>query len=213
MATFNVRHGRRPDGVVDVPLVAHTCRALDADILGLQEVDRFARRSGRHDLAAVVAAECGMHHAFGAAHRLGLLGRFGNALLARAPVTDVEVVRLPGGGEPRACLVAAVGRLAVACTHLSRDRDVSARQLDAVVDLLTARPRPRLLLGDLNRRDHEVGLLAERGFSVAGGPPTYPASAPRLRVDHVAVDGMRIGAVDAPPSAVSDHRPLVVELW
>ena len=215
VATFNVQHGRRPDGVVDVPLLARTCAALDVDVLGLQEVDRFARRSHFRDTPFVVATACGMAYTFAPVARLGPTGRFGNALLVRGTIGDVAVLRLPrrAGSEPRGALVVEAVGLSVAVTHLSRDRDESAAQLDAVLDALLARPAPHVLLADLNRRDHEVGRLAERGLTVAGGPPTYPSHDPRLRIDHVAVGGgLRVDAVEAPLVPVSDHRPLVVVL-
>lgn len=211
VVTFNVQHGRRPDGVVDVALLARTCAALRPDVLALQEVDRFARRSRRADLAFEVAAATGLAYAFGRAHRLGIVGQYGNALLAPS-LDEIERLRLPGRGEPRAALLARAGGLSVATAHLSRDRLVSAAQLDAVLERLEHRPLPRLFLGDCNRRAHEVGLLAERGWTVAGGPPTYPAHDPTLRIDHVAVQGLEILSVDAPAAPLSDHRPLIVEV-
>jgi endonuclease/exonuclease/phosphatase family metal-dependent hydrolase len=212
VATFNVQHARRPDGVVDVALLARTCAALEVDVLAIEEVDRRVRRSGWRDLAAHVASACGMRHVLGAVHRIGPLGRYGNALLSRRRIGDVDLLRLPGDGAPRGAIVARTADLSVAVTHLSRNRERSAVQLDVVCDALLARPGPHVLLGDLNRRDHEVGRLAERGFTVAGGPPTYPAGDPRLRIDHVAVTGLAIVSIEAPPVPVSDHRPLVVEV-
>ena len=215
VATFNVQHGRRPDGVVDVALLAETCAAFEADVLGLQEVDRFARRSRFRDIAADVATACGMAYTFAPVARIGPTGRFGNALLVRGAIGDVAVVPLPrrAGSEPRGALVVRAAGLSIAVTHLSRDRDESAAQIDVLLDALLDRPGPHVLLGDLNRRDHEVGRLGERGLTVAGGPPTYPADDPRLRIDHVAVDGgLRVESVEAPAVPVSDHRPVVVVL-
>ncbi|MFB8177128.1 endonuclease/exonuclease/phosphatase family protein [Streptomyces sp. NPDC055966] len=67
-ATLNVLHGRRlrSDGrpapaADDVPWwpLADAVAALDADVLALQEVDRFQDRSGRVDQAAVAADAMG----------------------------------------------------------------------------------------------------------------------------------------------------------
>src|SRR4051794_39456295 len=163
VATFNVQHGVARNGVVDVDLLAATCASFDADVLGLQEVDDNVRRSGRRDLAADVARMCGMEHRFAPATRVGWRGRYGNALLGRGQVSDVEAIALPRveRHEPRVALLAtatAVDRPAVwgAVPHLARDRVESAAQLAAVLQALLHRPPPRLLLGDLNRRDHEV---------------------------------------------------------
>ena len=219
MATFNVQHGRARSGAVDVDLLASACAALRVDLLGLQEVERGARRSGRRDLPAEVGDACGMAHHFAAATRLGWRGRYGNALLVRGTIADVEELALPRveRHERRTALlaravVAGGEAVSAAVTHLSHDRAESAAQLAAVLEALVHRPAPRVLLGDLNRRDHEVDELVAAGFTVAGGPPTYPAGEPRLRIDHVAVDGLTIADVVVPEVPVSDHRPLVVEL-
>lgn len=68
LATFNVLHGRSlTDGLVDVARLRDAVAALDADVLGLQEVDRGQSRSARHDLTAEAAAAMGGEGRFAAA--------------------------------------------------------------------------------------------------------------------------------------------------
>ncbi len=63
LATFNVLHGRSPrDGRVDLDRFASVVRALDADVLALQEVDRDQPRSHGADLTAVAAEAMGARH-------------------------------------------------------------------------------------------------------------------------------------------------------
>ena len=60
LATFNLLHGRSlSDGVVDVARLRDAVAALDADVLGLQEVDRAQPRSGGHDLTAAAGTAMG----------------------------------------------------------------------------------------------------------------------------------------------------------
>ena len=111
LATFNILHGRSPDdGRVDVDRLAAAVKSLDADVLGLQEVDRDQPRSLGADLTAVAAEAMGAaEHQFVAA-LAGTPGgtwmaatgdeqpgsaTYGIALLSRYPVVSWRVVRLP----------------------------------------------------------------------------------------------------------------------
>ena len=111
IATFNILHGRSPeDGRVDVDRLATAVETLDADVLGLQEVDRDQPRSMGADLTAVAAEAMGAkEHQFVAALHgtpggtwMAATGEeqpgsatYGIALLSRYPVVSWRVVRLP----------------------------------------------------------------------------------------------------------------------
>jgi endonuclease/exonuclease/phosphatase family metal-dependent hydrolase len=221
IVSFNIQHARTPDGVVDTAAMARWCAGLGAHVLGLQEVDDRLRRSDRVDQAAAVAEATGLEVVFGPARRVGRRGWYGNALLAAGPIGDVEVVALPRRSwrrEPRSAIVAGVTvggrRLSVAATHLSTAADEAAAQLAAVLGALMVRPAPRVLLGDLNLHPQQVGpALAATGLALADSVAfTFPALAPRARIDHVAVGGLAVTGVSVMDAApVSDHRALVVD--
>lgn len=111
IATFNILHGRSPiDDVVDPDRFAAAIKGLDADVLGLQEVDRNQPRSRHADLTALAAEAMGAsEHQFVAALS-GTPGAiwsastgedqpdsaaYGCALLTRYPVHGWRVIRLP----------------------------------------------------------------------------------------------------------------------
>ena len=210
VVTFNIQHALRPDGVVDVPALAEACASFGADVLALQEVDDLATRSGNVDIAAVVAEACDMTWVFGPATKLGKRGRYGNALLVRGDITDVEVVALPHSPdqEPRCAIVARARGTSIAATHLGIRGDAPP-QVPVLVQALLARPGPHLLLGDLNLTNPDVAPLR-----LVDAPPAFPASKPRRAIDHVALgDGLRATAVTVlPRQPVSDHRPLRVDV-
>lgn len=113
IATFNVLHGRSlEDGRVDIDRFAAAVKTLDADVLGLQEVDRDQPRSHGADLTAVAAAAMGAVDFRFVASVSGTPGEtwspatgqeppgspvYGIALLSRYPVASWRQVRLPTG--------------------------------------------------------------------------------------------------------------------
>ena len=118
--------------------------------------------------------------------------------------------------EPRVALAAVVagpyGRVTVGTTHLSFVPGWSAVQLRRVVRWLAELPGPQVLLGDLNMPAGVAGLVSR--WQVLGRRATYPAPEPRMQLDHILGHGALppVRSVDTPALAVSDHRPLVVEL-
>jgi endonuclease/exonuclease/phosphatase family metal-dependent hydrolase len=229
IVTFNVKHGTVDGGRIDNRLLAHTCAGLEADILALQEVDRRATRSGFADQVRLVARATGMSAAFGEAARRGPLRRYGNALLARGALSDVETLALPRpeGGEFRVAVLAGLtlepgvpglprdgdARLSVAATHLSFRRGEGAAQLMALVEALDRRPCPRVLLGDLNLAPDVVEpVLVTAGYHIASTGPTFPVRLPRSRIDYVAVAGLEIVSAEALETSLSDHRLVVAEV-
>jgi endonuclease/exonuclease/phosphatase family metal-dependent hydrolase len=107
LATWNILHGRSlEDGQVDVARLRAAVAGLDADVLGLQEVDRGQDRSHGMDLTEALAP-AGAHWRFAPA-LLGTPGgawraatdlpetgpAYGVALVTRLPVQAWDVLRL-----------------------------------------------------------------------------------------------------------------------
>jgi endonuclease/exonuclease/phosphatase family metal-dependent hydrolase len=110
LASFNILNGRSlSDGEVDVGRLRDAVKLLDADVLGLQEVDRDQPRSHGLDLTAEAAEAMGGEGRFAPAI-LGTPGEtwrparegtpatgpaYGIGLVSRLPVTRWLVTRLP----------------------------------------------------------------------------------------------------------------------
>ena len=218
VATFNVKHGDDGCGRIDLRRMGDACAGLSADVLAIQEVDRFASRTGFRDEMRLIARATGMEAVFGEAARRRWRS-YGNVLLARGSISDVEVIRLPrpAGGEQRVAILARLDvnglGLSVAATHLSFRRGEGLPQLEVILDALAHREDPRMLLGDLNLGPELVEpAVSAAGYRLAPTGPTFPAAGPRTRIDFVAVSGLEVLASSTPRPGVSDHLPVVAEV-
>lgn len=159
------------------PAIAAALRALDADVVGLQEV--WSR--GDEHLAAGLADELDRHVAFAgvpdASPWTGRLGDdswgIGNAVLSRRPLRGVHTETLPRGDGPAAqVLLSAVvdtpaGSLRLVVTHLASALTASALRVAQVraiarhVATAGETDLPPVVVGDLNAEpaSDEVRLL------------------------------------------------------
>jgi endonuclease/exonuclease/phosphatase family metal-dependent hydrolase len=160
---------------------------------------------------------------------------YGIALLSRHPAVSWQVVRLPRipmrfpmylpgprrvmvvDEEPRAAVIGQfetpIGAVTVANTHLSFVPGWNRQQLRSLVRDLRGMPGPRLLVGDLNMTEGAVTRWS--GMRALATAPTFPANEPNRQLDHVLTDDPRFVAAGctAPLMPISDHRPLIVDVW
>ncbi len=227
VASYNIRHGRGIDDVVALERTAAALRTLDADLIGLQEVDERVNRSGKVDEAAFLGEELGMHHTFGAFFDHDG-GRYGMAILSRFPILETRAIRLPEGEEPRVALMATVvlpggDTVAVVNVHFDWiDDDANRfRQADSLTNVLQQLALPWLILGDFNDlpTSRTLGLfypLVEAARKPAGARLTFPAPHPVKEIDYIfaarghgwEIDDLTV-RVD---TATSDHRPVTATM-
>ncbi|ANB09341.1 metal-dependent hydrolase [Streptomyces ambofaciens] len=217
VATYNIHAGTGSDGVFDLDRQAAALRALDADVIGLQEVDvHWGARSQGLDVAGELARRLGMRVSFAPIYSLdpveagGPRREYGVAVLSRFPVRSAanhEITRLstqdenpvpapaPGFGE--VTLKVRGVPVQVFVTHLDYRPDPAVR-VAQVADTrrIMARERAALpgarqiLLGDFNAEPAAPELRplwADLRDAGAGSGGTFPAAAPVKRIDYVAV--------------------------
>ena len=188
---------------------------MDADVICLQEVDRYyGDRSEDVDQALLLSRALDMQLAWGPAidepRPDGEPRQYGNALLSRLPILISDVHPLPGGGEPRSALRTMLeldgGTLWVTATHLTtRSAAERAAQVAALAALHTERMETGVLVGDFNtapgrpRARAAAGALHRRlgrwrrtattrpgwRFWRDDEGDTFPARSPRTRIDQV----------------------------
>lgn len=229
IAAYNVKHGLGMDSVIDLPRIAEVLRALDADVITLQEIDRGTERTDGVDQAERLGELLGMSAYFGdfMPYRGG---EYGMAVLSRVPVARVTNHRLPDGEEPRSALEVEVrvgdeGRpLSIVGIHFYRTPEERLAQADSLTALLDARDHPVVLAGDFNSRrgDRVLRSLTSADWFVVdkdGPPETFPSDAPAREIDFVmlrpasAFEVVEHRVIEEP--VASDHAPLLVvlRLW
>lgn len=239
MLTYNIHHAVGMDGRLDLDRVAAVIAEAEADLIGLQEVDRhYGPRSDDLDQLELLAGRLGMAGMFcGTLPAEDCADRpaagsplcYGNALLTPHPVQACQTRWLPGqpGLEPRRVLIAQVlapiGPVRVGVSHLSYENGpVRRSQVAEVCRLLDddAAGAPRVLMGDFNDTPHSEDLAgfwstyvdswAEAGV---GRGYTIDAARPRKRIDYVLHDASLLAtAATTPVTTASDHRPVRVVL-
>src|SRR5690606_35067416 len=105
--TYNIRHGLGLDGVINLARIAEDILRSGADIVALQEVDRFNIRSGFQDQIRWLGEKTGMAWSFAPSMRWGF-AQYGNAVLSRYPIVANQVYVLPGIKEKRTLMMTVI---------------------------------------------------------------------------------------------------------
>ena len=96
--SYNIHHGRGGDDQVDLERTAKVINDCHPDLVALQEVDCRTQRTGGIDQTAELAKLTGLHAQF--ARQIDFEGgQYGQALLSRWPLSDLQIHWLPGEPE------------------------------------------------------------------------------------------------------------------
>jgi endonuclease/exonuclease/phosphatase family metal-dependent hydrolase len=203
-------------------ILAETIRRERIDVCFLSEVVLEAG-PGSIDQAEALSKWSGLFRwASGENYSFGwpfLRIRSGNALLSRFPMEPLRVEPLPGtrpywnpAGRRRVlwCDLEIGGERYLAGSIRNDSFDLVNNLAQTRVLLERSSGRPTILAGDFNAEPdtESIRLLVDSGrFSAAiSGGPTYPAEAPRRRIDHVfAPKGWELVEERTLPIGASDH--------
>lgn len=244
VATYNIHKGVRGLGLakrLEIYNLGMGVRALDADLIFLQEVRRFHEGDARQfdrtwfgwpdeGQAEFLAPE-----GYRAAYRTNAVtrgGEHGNALLSRWPMGEIGhrdvsdhpfeqrgLLHVPvnWNGREIHTVVAHLGLI-----HASRLRQVY--RLARFIEENVPAGAPLLVAGDFNDWGERLDTpMAQMGMSRARSPDgrmatrlTFPSRVPIFALDRVYMRGFRCVRSSVPRgpawARMSDHLPLVVEL-
>lgn len=243
IVSYNIKRGLGNDGKTDLKRTAAVLKKLKPDFVGLQEVDKDVRRSGKIDQAAKLARELKMNYIF-APFMDYQGGHYGLAVLSRYPIGNVTVVDLPKGNEPRVALAVEVelpdeSKLMLVNLHFDWVEDDTYRfaQATKLKEYLDRLKIPYILLGDFNDgpESRTVKLFEKRikgskadkeskksNDPVAAKKPaddhhTFSATDPKREIDFIFASPKshwKFGKVDVIDEPLaSDHRPVFAELF
>jgi endonuclease/exonuclease/phosphatase family metal-dependent hydrolase len=228
VATYNVHRCRGLDGRTSPRRIADVIRAIEPDIIALQEVVGAGPHTTGH--AEELGAQLGMGWVMAPARHLRK-ALFGNVVLSRLPILHHAQYDLSWKTcEPRCCqrVDIAVGHhtLHLYNVHLGTaflERRYQAGRLSAIVHDRRV-GRPKIVLGDFNEwmRGLATQVLTERLNSIdlrahLRRRRTYPGVFPLLHLDHIYYEGtVEVTRLELPRTRLallaSDHLPLVAEL-
>jgi endonuclease/exonuclease/phosphatase family metal-dependent hydrolase len=220
VASYNVHGGVGLDRRFNPQRIAAVLAEIDADVVALQEVS--SRQPGL-DLGAFLGAAGGYRLIEGTTWH-SPHGPFGNAVLTRLPLREVQRVDLSvARREPRGAIDATlewIGHpLRVVATHFGLMPGERFFQARRIVEFAGKATLPTLLLGDINEwmpRASSLRCLRQE-FGREREVPTFPAPLPAMALDRLWVCPAgwlhELHAHATPLARVaSDHLPLVAEL-
>ena len=231
--TWNIHKGIGTDGRYRLERTIEVLRALDADVVCLQEVDENVPRSKGHSQARVLADALEYPHV-----ALGLNvsvagGHYGNCTLSKRAILSSENVDLTIPlKKRRSALVSRIEGVhgiswTVANVHLGLvhfERKMQLKSLFRTVLPSVPPDDPLVIAGDWNEWLNRLfrNVAAREGFRIArleshrpSGAKTYPSRRPMAALDKILYrEPLVVKHVACVLDArhASDHLPLVAEL-
>jgi endonuclease/exonuclease/phosphatase family metal-dependent hydrolase len=224
VATYNIHRCIGRDSVADPQRIAGVLKAIDADLVALQEVAYSP--GGAQDVLQFLSRAVGAQAVAGPT-LLETRGRYGNALLTRIAPDDILRTDISiAGREPRGViqtrLSLASHSVHVLATHLGLGIGERRHQMDRILAMCRRIEADTvILMGDFNEWlpwSRALRRMAPH-FDTPSipAPATFPSRRPVLALDRIWIRSDRplkgIWAFqDEPARQASDHLPLVAEL-
>lgn len=214
--TFNIQHCR--DYInrnIDIDLFVRTIKKCNPDILGLNEV--YGEYENNKAQAYAIAQKLGFHYYFGEAIIWNNIP-YGNALLSRFPIENVEKIMIPDPirdtNEPyetRCIIKALINGITVLVTHFGLVASEQVNAVKTVTDIIKNTKTKIILMGDFNMEVNNPILTPIKELlknTLVDNSLSYPSINPTQKIDYIFVS-KEIEVIDAkiPNLVASDHLP------
>lgn len=242
VATYNVQAGIGMDDEYDLDRLADTIREMDADVIGLQEVDvHWGDRSENENTIKLLAEKLGMEYYFAPIYDLdpdqGSEDRkqYGVAVLSKYPIKETanrEITRLstqdpdsepesaPGFLEAKIDIDGADTWFYVTHLDYRSNPEVRETQVDEMLHIMEEHDYP-ILVGDMNANPEAPELQplfrwfddAWMNSDQTGSGYTFPADSPDKRIDYIlSSKRMNVENTTVDSSQTSDHFPVSTDV-
>lgn len=223
LTSYNIQHGEGLDGKIDHDRQARILKKAHAEVAAIQEVDSMTRRNGGLYSLEEIGRRAKMFSTFAPAINFQG-GKYGIGILSKKRPVSVHRISLPGREESRMLLVAEFKHYVVACTHLSLTDEDRLASVPIIVEEARKWQKLFFLVGDLNDEPGSLfynEMQKDFLFLNPSYDKTFPADAPDICIDHVAVfksmpdTTLSFYRTWVGEETASDHRPLhaKIGLW
>ncbi|MGD2248056.1 MAG: endonuclease/exonuclease/phosphatase family protein [Candidatus Methanofastidiosia archaeon] len=194
--TYNIHQGYNTEGRINPWQLLETIRAVNPDILALQESDMNRITSTNVDIVQWLAHKLNMYVYFGPQTRYQI---YGVAILSKYPLQEVHTYFLPSIEDQRVLVRADIEyaghSVSVYSVHMGLSEEDRTEQAQSIANLISIGKEWKILMGDFNSEPGSsqmeqfntlvdcwaaAGNLTEHGY-------TSDSLNPRRRIDYILV--------------------------
>jgi endonuclease/exonuclease/phosphatase family metal-dependent hydrolase len=221
--TFNIHHGKGIDGKTDLSRILAEIMKSEADIVALQEVDRYQPRSFFRDQLAILTRGSGMYSCYSSSLNFGF-SQYGNAILSKWPIVSKSTIYMDGGFERRSILhakIKVIGRcsgleseIIIVNTHLGVRAQEYKWQMPILCKIIADLPKPTILLGDFNMEPSNITLkIIDPSWHKISLDRPQATMQNGKQIDHIFVNSGFLNArAWLQETTASDHHAVIADI-
>lgn len=235
IASYNIRICSNKtyygDKIPDYRSIASIINSIDADVIGLQEVDSCAQRTSYVDQLKSLAQRTNMNYYFASLRTMPINGSYGVGLLYKKDMKLLKswkkIIKYDEAGTKKGVVgVLEFENFIMVCTHLSTEQDVRTQQVGVINELFdNYGDKPVFIVGDFNAEPNSTDLreLKKKWNVFSPEKYTFPSDGPVKCIDYICCKKTSANVqilnkkvvdcvFDADVTQDSDHLPIYVDV-